>query len=151
MQIKDRHAKESSFSRALLAGLICGILGAALIAFYTFEYRKITEFKGLGFLEPMVIFIAVPLLMVIAGFLFLGMIEQFKNGELLYIVLAVVLTVGGFIVVLVVNEGPMLSGSKGLWLGIITIGGLISAFLLPFLGTHPKIFMEEEELLESAQ
>jgi len=151
MLIKDRHAKESSFSRALLAGLICGILGAALIAFYTFEYRKITEFKGLGFLEPMVIFIAVPLLMVIAGLLFLGMVELFKNGELLYILLAVVLTIGGFVIVLVVNEGPMLSGRKGLWLGIITIGGLISAFLLPFLGTHPKIFMEEEELLESAQ
>ena len=151
MLIKDRHAKESSFSRALLAGLICGILGAALIAFYTFEYRKITEFKGLGFLEPMVIFISVPLLMVLAGFLFLGMVELFKNGELLYILLALVLTVGGFVVVLVVNKGPVLSGSKGLWLGIITIGGLISTFLLPFLGTHPKIFMEEEELLESAQ
>lgn len=151
MLIKDRHAKESSFSRALLAGLICGILGAALIAFYTFEYRKITEFKGLGFLEPMVIFISVPLLMVLAGFLFLGMVEVFKNGELLYVLLALVLTIGGFVVVLVVNEGPVLSGSKGLWLGIITIGGLISTFLLPFLGTHPKIFMEEEELLESAQ
>jgi len=151
MQIKDRHAKESSFSRALLAGLICGILGAALIAFYTFEYRKITEFKGLGFLEPMVIFIGVPLLMVLAGFLFLGMVEQFKNGEFLYILLALALTIGGIVVVLIVKEGPMLSGSKGLLLGIITIGGLISAFLLPFLGTHPKIFMEEEELLESAQ
>jgi hypothetical protein len=151
MQIKDRHAKESSFSRALLAGLICGILTAALVAFYTFEYRKITEFKGLGFLEPMVIFIAVPLLMVIAGFLFLGMVELFRNGELLYILLALALTIGGIVVVLLVNEGPMLSGSKGLLLGIIAIGGLISAFLLPFLGTHPKIFMEEEELLESAQ
>jgi len=151
MQIKDRHATESSFSRALLAGLICGIIGAALIAFYTFEYRKITEFKGLGFLEPMVIFIGVPLLMVLAGFLFLGMVEQFKNGEFLYILLALVLTIGGIVVVLVVKEGPLLSGSKGLLLGIITIGGLISTFLLPFLGTHPKIFMEEEELLESAQ
>jgi len=151
MQIKDRHAKESSFSRALLAGLICGIIGAALIAFYTFEYRKMTEFKGLGFLEPMIIFIAVPLLMVLAGFLFLGMVEQFKNGEFLYILLALALTIGGIVVVVIVKEGPMLSGSKGLLLGIITIGGLISSFLLPFLGTHPKIFMEEEELLESAQ
>jgi len=151
MQIKDRHATESSFSRALLAGLICGILGAALIAFYTFEYRKMTEFKGLGFLEPMIIFIAVPLLMVLAGFLFLGMVEQFKNGEFLYILLALALTIGGIVVVVIVKEGPMLSGSKGLLLGIITIGGLISSFLLPFLGTHPKIFMEEEELLESAQ
>src|SRR5262250_646434 len=107
MQIKDRHAKESSFSRALLAGLICGILGAALIAFYTFEFRKLTEFKGMGYLEPMVIFIAVPLLMVLAGFLFLGMVEQFTNGELLYVLLCLVLTIGGIVVVLVVNQGPL--------------------------------------------
>jgi hypothetical protein len=151
MLIKDRHAKESSFSRALLAGLICGIITAALVAFYTFEYRKITDFKGLGYLEPLIIFLAFPLLLVIAGFIFLGMVEQFKNGELLFVVLALLVTAGVIVFVLVTKEGPVMSGSKGLLLGITAIAGLIIAFLLPFLGTHPKIFMEKEELLESAQ
>jgi hypothetical protein len=151
MEIKDRHAKESSFSRALLAGLICGIITAALIAFYTFEYRKMTDFKGLGYIEPLLIFIAFPLLLVIAGFVFLGMVELFRNGELLFVVLALLVTIGAIVFILVTKEGPVMSGGKGLLLGVTAIAGLVIAFLLPFLGTHPKIFMEREELLESAQ
>lgn len=151
MLIKDRHARESSFSRALLAGLICGIVSAVLIAFYTFEFRKITDFKGLGFLEPSIIFVAFPLLMVIAGFVFLGMVEVFKNGELLFVVLVLALMIAAVVFVLVFRQGPVMSGAKGLLLGVIPVGGLIMAFLLPFLGTHPKIFMEKEELMESAQ
>ena len=89
--------------------------------------------------------------MVIAGFIFLGMVEQFKNGELLFVVLALVVMAGVIVFVLVTKEGPVMSGSKGLLLGITAITGLIIAFLLPFLGTHPKIFMEKEELLESSQ
>src|SRR6266498_5608929 len=150
MKIKDRHAKESSFSRAVLAGLLCGIIAAILIVIYSFEYRKITGFKGLGLIEPLSIFIAVPLLLVLAGFVFLGMVELFRQGELYFIVLALLLTVGTIVFELVFKEGPVMSGSKGLILGIVAIAGLIISFLLPFLGTHPKIFMEKEELLESA-
>ena len=151
MLIKDRHAKESSFSRALLAGVICGILSAVLVSIYTYEFRKITDFKGLGFLEPNIIFVAFPLLMVIAGFIFLGMVEVFKNGEFLFILVALLLMIGGIVFVLVSREGAVMAGATGLLLGVIGIAGLIMSFLLPFLGTHPKIFMEKEELLESAQ
>jgi hypothetical protein len=151
MKIKDRHAKESSFSRALLAGLMSGLIAAVLIVIYSVEYRKMTNFKGLGFIEPLIIFVAVPLLLVVAGFIFLGMVELFKQGELYFIVLALLFTAGAIVFELVVKEGPVLSGSKGLVLGVVAIGGLIISFLLPFLGTHPKIFMEKEELLESAQ
>ncbi len=151
MKIKDRHAKESSFSRALLAGLICGIIAAVLIVIYTSQYRKITGFEGLGFIEPSIIFIGSPLLLVFAAFVFLGMVELFKKGELFFILLALLLTVGAIFFDLLSKEGPIMSGSKGLLLGIEVITGLIISFLLPFLGTHPKIFMEKEELSESAQ
>jgi hypothetical protein len=151
MKIKDRHARESSFSRALLAGVICGIIAAALIVIYASLYKRITGFEGLGFIEPSIIFVACPLIMVFAGFVFLGMVEVFKKGELYFIVLALLLTVGAIVFDLLSKEGSAMSGSKGLWLGIIVIGGSIISFLLPFLATHPKIFMEKEELLESAQ
>jgi len=151
MKIKDRHAKESSFSRALLAGLISGIVAAVLIVIYSLEYRKITGFKELGIVEPLIIFVTLPLLLVLAGFVFLGMVELFKQGELYFTLLALLLTVGTIIFELVFKEGQALSGSKGLTIGIVAIAGLIISFLLPFLGTHPKIFMEKEELLESAQ
>jgi hypothetical protein len=37
----------------------------------------------------------------------------------------------------------------GLLLGIEIVTGLIVALLLPFLATHPRIFMENEEFSES--
>jgi hypothetical protein len=151
MKIKDTHAKESSFSRALLAGLICGLFAALLIVLYGIQYRKITGFDGLAFVEPLLVFISLPLLLVVAGFVFLGMVELFKKGELFFIVLTLLLTAGGILIVLIAKEGGVMSGSKGLLFGIITITGLVISFLLPFLATHPKIFMEKEELSESAK
>jgi hypothetical protein len=38
---------------------------------------------------------------------------------------------------------------RGLLLGIEILTGLVIALLLPFLATHPKIFMENEEFSES--
>ena len=151
MEIKDKHAKQSSFSRALLAGLICGLVAALLVVVYVVLYRKMTGYAGVGIIEPFVVFIGGPLLLVIAGFIFLGMIEVFKRGELYFVILALLLTGGVIVFELVYKEGSVLSGSKGLLLGITAIVGLIISFLLPFLATHPKIFMEKEELLESAQ
>jgi len=151
MKIKDKHAKQSSFSRALLAGLICGLVAALLVVVYVVLYRKMTGYAGVGIIEPFVVFIGGPLLLVIAGFVFLGMIEIFKKGELYFIALALLLTAGAIIFEVSFKEGSVMSGSKGLLLGIIAIVGLIISFLLPFLATHPKIFMEKEELLESAQ
>jgi len=40
-------------------------------------------------------------------------------------------------------------GPGDLLLGIVLITGLLISFLLPFLATHPKIFMDKEELSES--
>jgi hypothetical protein len=151
MKIKDRHARNSSFSRALLAGLICGIIAAVLVLIYASQYRKLTDFTGMAYIEPLLIFIAFPLFMVFAGFVFIGMVEVFKNGELLFIISVLLLTAGAIIFDSVYNRGPLMSGREGLVFGMVLITGLIAALLLPFLGTHPKLFMEEEELLESAQ
>jgi hypothetical protein len=151
MEIKDKHAKQSSFSRALIAGLICGIIAALLVFVYILEYRRMTGFTGLGIIEPFTVSIACPLLLTFAGFVFLGMVEVFKKGELYFTILALLLTGGAIVFDLLFKDGPVMSGSKGLLLGIEAITGLIISFLLPFLATHPKIFMEKEELLESAQ
>jgi hypothetical protein len=42
-------------------------------------------------------------------------------------------------------------GMEGFLLGITIITGLLMAFLLPYLATHAKIFMDKEELSESAE
>lgn len=78
------------------------------------------------------------------------MVEVWKRGELYFVILALVLTAGAVVFILVYNSG-LIEGGNGLLLGIEVITGLIVSFLLPFLATHPKIFMEKEELTESAQ
>ena len=51
-------AKNTSFSRSLLAGIVCGILAGILNVAYTVVYRKATDFTAYKVVEPLLIFIA---------------------------------------------------------------------------------------------
>lgn len=137
--------KNTSFSRSLLAGIVCGILAAILNLAYTTFYRKATDFTSFKVVEPLLIFIAFPLLFVIAGFIFFEMVENMKKGRLYFTILSLVM-MG---VALVFGLRQLDKGIGDLLFGIILITGLLVSLLLPFLATHPKIFMDKEELSES--
>jgi len=137
--------KNTSFSRSLLAGIVCGILAAILNLAYTTFYRKATDFTSFKVVEPLLIFIAFPLLFVIAGFIFFEMVENIKKGRLYFTILSL-LMMG---VALVFGLRQLNKGIGDLLFGIILITGLLVSLLLPFLATHPKIFMDKEELSES--
>ncbi|HZJ59422.1 MAG TPA: hypothetical protein VFD24_04070 [Chitinophagaceae bacterium] len=137
--------KNTSFSRSLLAGIVCGILAAILNLAYTTFYRKATDFTSFKVVEPLLIFIAFPLLFVIAGFIFFEMVENIKKGRLYFTILSLVM-MG---VALVFGLRQLDKGIGDLLFGIILITGLLVSLLLPFLATHPKIFMDKEELSES--
>lgn len=137
--------KNTSFSRSLLAGIICGILAAILNLAYTTFYRRATDFTSFKVVEPLLIFIAFPLLFVIAGFIFFEMVENIKKGRLYFTILSLVM-MG---VALVFGLRQLDKGIGDLLFGIILITGLLVSLLLPFLATHPKIFMDKEELSES--
>ena len=145
MQIRDVHARNTSFSRALIAGLICGLIAAVLNAAYNFYYRKATGYESDKFIEPMLIFMAMPLLFIITSFIFFEMVEFLKRGKLIFTVLSLMLLA----VAVIVGFSEAISGINGLLFGMAIITGLLIAFLLPFLATHPNIFMEDEELSES--
>jgi len=137
--------KNTSFSRSLLAGIVCGLLAAILNLAYTTFYRKATDFTSFKVVEPLLIFIAFPLLFVIAGFIFFEMVENIKKGRLYFTILSLVM-MG---VALVFGLRQLDKGIGDLLFGIILITGLLVSLLLPFLATHPKIFMDKEELSES--
>ena len=138
-------SKNTSFSRSLLAGIVCGILAAILNLVYTVYYRKVTDFKGYKVVEPLLIFIAFPLLFVIAGFIFFEMVENIRKGRLYFTVLSLVMMA----IALIFGLRQLERGIGELLFGITLITGLIVSLLLPFLATHPKIFMDKEELAES--
>ncbi len=137
--------KNTSFSRSLLAGIVCGILAAILNLVYTVFYRKATDFTEYKVVEPLLIFIAFPLLFVIAGFIFFQMVENIKKGRMYFTLLSLVMMA----VALLFGLRQLEKGIGDLLFGIILITGMIVSLLLPFLATHPKIFMDKEELAES--
>lgn len=137
--------RNTSFSRSLLAGMICGILAAILNVVFTAFYRKATDFTAYKVVDPLLIFIAFPLLFVIAGFIFFEMVENITKGRLYFTVLSLIMmTIALFFGLRQLEKkiGDLLSG-------IVLISGLLVSLLLPFLATHPKIFMDKEELSES--
>ena len=135
----------TSFSRWLMAGLACGIIAAILNAGYSYFYGKLTGFAVTVF-DPLLIFFGVPLLFMIAGFILYEMVEYIKRGGLLFTVLSLLLVIIATIVALNKYGKEM----DGLLLGINLISGLILAFLLPYLATHARIFMDNDEFSESA-
>jgi hypothetical protein len=139
--------RNTSLSRSLLAGLACGILAALLIVIYGIIYIKATAFSGSVFFEPLLIFIGTPLLFLITGFIFFEMVEYIKKGRMFFTVV--------FLLLMLMATIPSLNNQDkakaGLFLGIIVITGLLISFLLPFLATHARIFMDQEEYTESAE
>ena len=140
-------SKNTSLSRSLLAGIVCGILAAILNVVYTVFYRKATDFTAYKVVEPLLIFIAFPLLFVIAGFIFYEMVENIKKGRMYFTILSLIMMA----VALLFGLRQLEKGIGDLLFGIILITGLIVSLLLPFLATHPKIFMDREELAESTE
>ena len=140
-------SRNTSLSRALLAGLACGILAAILNLLYTYFYRKATTFTDTGMFEPLLIFIGFPLLFLVVAVIYYEMVEFIKKGGLIFTVLFVLIMAVG-IISSITQYGR---GMEGFLLGIILITGIMMAFLLPYLATHAKIFMDKEEFTESTE
>jgi hypothetical protein len=73
------------------------------------------------------------------------MVENIRKGRLYFTTLSLVMMA----IALIFGLRPLEKGIGDLLFGIILITGLIVSLLLPFLATHPKIFMDKEELSES--
>ena len=138
--------KNTSLSRSLLAGLVAGLVGAFLAAGYTFFYRKATDITGYKIVEPMLIFMVIPIIVISTGLIFFEMVENMKRGRLFFTIISLFVTLAAIVFALRLEKGI-----RELLFGIILITGLLISFLLPFLATHPKLFMDEEELSESAE
>jgi hypothetical protein len=140
-------SKNTSLSRSLMAGFASGIVAAILNAAYNYFFRKATGFTGAGLIDPLVIFVSFPILFILTGFIFYEMIEYINRGPLLFTIIFALL----ILVAIILGLNQFEKGMEGLYLGILIITGILICFLLPFLATHPRIFMDQEELNESAE
>jgi len=73
------------------------------------------------------------------------MVENIKKGRLYFTTVSLVMMA----IALFFGLRQLEKKIGDLLFGIILISGLLVSLLLPFLATHPKIFMDNEELSES--
>lgn len=135
----------TSFSRSVMAGLACGILTSVAGVAYAYFYRQTTGFDGILWFTPLPMFIGFPIVFMIAGLIFFELADHLRKARLVFTLVFTALL--NLSMIRLFNNSD--KGTAGLLAGISIIAGLIMAFLLPFLATHPRYFMDEREMDDS--
>lgn len=137
-----------TLGRCLLAGLMTGIVSSILVIIFNVIYRRETEFIAYAVVMPISVFMAVPFLHLVTGGFYYLFIDHLKRGSLVYTVVSLVLTVA---LIFVTEDAGSKSDStvqtfRGLLVGIEIIGGVLNAFLTPWLVRHPTLFLTPEDI-----
>lgn len=141
--------KKMSFSRSLLAGLLCGVVTAFIIIVYALFYRDITDFEKYTALSPVVIFIATPVVMVVIAVVYFIFVHYIKKGEFLFITLFLALILISLSFTVNMQPGGskiFLTRAHGLLAGMELITGLAACVFLPYLVRHPRIYMTYRQI-----
>lgn len=141
--------KKISFSRCLLAGLLCGVVTALIVIIYALFYRDITDFEKYTALSPVVIFIAMPVVMVVIAVIYFIFVHYIKQGEFLFITLFLALMLTSLLFTVNVPPGGnkiFLTRAHGLFAGMELIIALAACVFLPYLVRHPRIYMTYRQI-----
>ena len=136
--------KTSSVSKSLLSGLLTGIIVAVLNFIYSIIYRESTGFATAEIIMPFSIFIGFPILLVMAGYAFYLLQKHLITGTTLYIFFCFALMAALILTTILDtrhNGGAILSGLRGLCLGMEIITCLFAGLLIPYFARHPKIYV----------
>lgn len=133
-------------TRGILGGLFVGIATTVVNLAFDFIYRSITTYEFSEFVNiNSIIFFTIPTL-VAAGIVYAILCHYFKKGRVLYIILALMLTVLVAFIPLGPNMmpsgHPLPAAARYLTMGIELISGLAGAFALPYFAEHPKIWSD---------
>lgn len=133
----------TTFSKSLFAGLLTGIIAALLNLVYMIVYRESTNFGADLIVMPLTIFIGFPILMAMAGAAYFLLQKHLFSGTVWFIIICFIGMIGLLTMTILdtrLNHGVLLSGARGLFLGMVIITSLLGAFLIPYLARHSKIY-----------
>jgi hypothetical protein len=136
-------SNNTSFSKAILAGFLSGIIAAVLNLIYSIVYRESANFANAEIIMPLTIFIGFPILLAVGGcayFLLLKHLHAGTNWFIFFCITLLAALVAFTIMDTRQNEGSLFSGLRGLCLGMEIITCLLAAFLIPYFARHPKIY-----------
>ncbi len=134
----------TSFSKSLLAGLLTGIIAAFLNLVYMIAYRESTNFAADMIVMPLTIFIGFPILMLMAGSAYYLLQKHLLSGTTWFVIfcqIAMITLLSVTILDTGLNHGAVLTGTRGLFLGMVVITFLLASFMIPYLARHPGIYM----------
>jgi uncharacterized integral membrane protein len=134
----------TTLSKSILAGLLSGVIAALINLCYVIIYRETTGFSGDDiFVMPLTIFFGFPILLLLGGMCYFLIQKHMPNGMIWFSILC--LTLMTALAVFVIQDtryhhGTLLSGPRGLFLGLVIITFLLAAFLIPYFARHSKIY-----------
>ena len=131
-----------SFSKALLAGALTGLVAAVVNIVFDIIFRGITRYLPAEEFNFFSITFASMIVLVLMGLLFF-VINKYLTATVFTVVILIIVIGVAIITGLSrssINE-PAFYGNHGLIAGFTVLSGLLSITLLPYLYRHPKIFI----------
>jgi len=139
----DDFSSKISFSKSLLSGLLTGIMAAILNLVYMIIYRDVTGFATAKIIMPLSIFIGFPILLALGGCAYFLVKKHLSAGTSWFIFFCLSLLAALLWITILdtsYDQGSLLSGLRGLCLGMEIITCLLAALMIPYLAMHPKIY-----------
>lgn len=128
--------EQTEFSKSLLAGVFAGISATVLSLLYNTAFRGIIGFSLSDIVNVSTIIFALMTVLTIAGVIFYIFHHYIKKGAILFQIAASLITVLLILGSLQIqrSDNPVLSEEfrELLW-GIISITGICTVFIIPFL------------------
>jgi hypothetical protein len=131
-------------TKSILAGLATGIIATVINLVYNYIYRDVTHFSlTISYINITSIIFASILICMVAGLIYYMLVDYAHKSSMLFSILFVVISaLAAFAALGVQRTGniQMEHQFQGLFLGMIIIIGISSAFMIPWLIKHKNWF-----------
>jgi DMSO reductase anchor subunit len=137
--------KNTPLSKAVLGSLLAGIIATIINLIYDHVYRSITHYYFSEIFSLYALIAFTILICMAGGILYFFITKYFNKGTLIYIIVAVVLTIIALLMHVTANmpNGESISSNvNGLKIGLDVITGGSAAFLVPYFAQHPRLWSE---------
>ncbi len=134
--------KTSLLSRAVLGAVFTGIFVSAVNMAFDYIYRSITQYSFSEVINFPSLIIFSMLSLLAAGVIYF-LVIKFLSNSVVYTLFFVALTIALLFVHLgktMPNGVALPASAHGLTMGIFIITGLASAFVVPYMANHSKIW-----------
>jgi hypothetical protein len=126
-----------------MASAFSGFIITLINLFYNVGYREFEGFSKALLVNVSSIIFATMILLLVMGFIFYLLAEYLSKGSWVFSIFIIAVTIILVILTIGSQKNGFAIGFAGLYIGLELITGILTAFLIPYFSTHPKIFMTE--------